>query len=222
MKKYFLLVLSALFLGLWAFGSDYDPRKAPFWGQRTSLFEVLPVDSTDIIMLGNSLTNGGEWHELFNMPNVKNRGISSDIVEGVRLRLDPVIKGQPKKVFLLIGVNDISHALESDSIAGAIIAVADSIVKGSPKTQLYVQSCLPFNLSFGYYKALKDREHQVPEINAILREAAANHGYTFIDLYSSFVGDDGLLRPELTNDGLHLIAPGYLLWRDLLLPYITD
>lgn len=222
MKKLFLLALSSIILAMNAFGSDYDPRKAPFWGQRTSLFEVLPVDSIDIVMLGNSLTNGGEWHELFNMPNIKNRGISSDIVEGVRLRLDPVVNGHPKKIFLLIGVNDISHALESDSIAGAIIDVADTIVKASPNTKLYVQSCLPFNLSFGYYKALKDREHQVPEINTILRDAAAEHGYTFIDLYSSFVGEDGLLRPELTNDGLHLIAPGYLLWRDILLPYIQE
>jgi len=222
MKRFIFLAISAIIVNLCATAADYDPRKAPFWGQRSSLFDALPVDSTDIIMLGNSLTNGGEWHELFNMPNVKNRGISSDIVEGVRLRLGSVVKGQPKKIFLLIGVNDISHALESDSIAGAIIALADSILKESPRTKLYVQSCLPFNLSFGYYKALKDREHQVPEINAILRNAANDHGYTFIDLYSSFAGDDGLLRPELTNDGLHLIAPGYLLWRDLLLPYVKE
>lgn len=222
MKNLLFTAILALLLGFNAFGSDYDPRKAPFWGQRTSLFEALPVDSTDIVMLGNSLTNGCEWHELFDMPNVKNRGISSDIVEGVRLRLGPVVKGSPKKIFLMIGVNDISHALSSDSIAGAIVAVADSIVKASPRTRLYVQSCLPFNLSFGYYKALKDREHQVPEINAVLRDAAKEHGYTFVDLYSSFVGEDGLLRPELTNDGLHLIAPGYMLWRELLLPYIKE
>ena len=30
-------------------------------------------------MLGNSLTNGGEWHELLGNPKVVNRGISSDI-----------------------------------------------------------------------------------------------------------------------------------------------
>ncbi len=222
MKKFSLAALCALLCSICALAADYDPRTAPFWGQRTSIFEALPVDSTDIVMLGNSLTNGCEWHELFNMPNVKNRGISSDIVEGVRLRLGPVVNGHPKKIFLMIGVNDISHALSSDSIARAIIAVADSIVKATPQTQLYVQSCLPFNLSFGYYKALTGREHQVPEINAILRDAAPQHGYQYVDLYSQFVGDDGLLRPELTNDGLHLIAPGYLLWRDILTPYIRQ
>lgn len=222
MNKYLVAVLVALCFALNIRANDYDPRKAPFWGQRSSLFEALAVDYTDIIMLGNSLTNGGEWHELFGMPNVKNRGISSDIVEGVRLRLDPIVNGHPKKIFLLIGVNDISHALESDSIAGAILDVARTIRTSSPQTQLYVQSCLPFNLSFGYYKALTGREHQVPEINAILQEAAPEVGYTYIDLFSSFVGDDGLLRPELTNDGLHLIAPGYLLWRDILLPYIQE
>ena len=48
-----------------------------FYYQRSTLFDVLPVNPSDIIMLGNSLTNGGEWHELLGMPNVKNRGISS-------------------------------------------------------------------------------------------------------------------------------------------------
>lgn len=222
MKKLYLLALGAMMTALCAFAADYDPRTAPFWGQRASLFEALPVDSADIVMLGNSLTNGCEWHELLGMPNVKNRGISSDIVEGVRLRLDPVVNGHPKKIFLMIGVNDISHALSSDSIADAIISVADSIVAASPQTRLYVQSCLPFNLTFGYYKALTGREHQVPEINAILRDAAPEHGYEYVDLYSQFVGDDGLLRPELTNDGLHLIAPGYMLWRDIITPYIRE
>ena len=222
MKKILIAAIFATLLAVSALAADYDPRTAPFWGQRTSIFEALPVDSTDVVMLGNSLTNGCEWHELLGMPNVKNRGISSDIVEGVRLRLGPVVKGQPKKIFLMIGVNDISHALSSDSIAGAIIAVADSIRQASPRTQLYVQSCLPFNLSFGYYKALTGRERQVPEINAILRDAAPDHGYEYVDLYSLFAGDDGLLRPELTNDGLHLLAPGYMLWRDIITPYLRD
>ena len=44
--------------------------------QRRSLFEKLPVTSKDIVFLGNSITDGGEWNELLANPRVKNRGIS--------------------------------------------------------------------------------------------------------------------------------------------------
>lgn len=53
--------------------------------QRASLFEALGVDSTNIVFLGNSLTHGCEWHELLGMPNVVNRGINGDIIEGLSL-----------------------------------------------------------------------------------------------------------------------------------------
>ena len=46
--------------------------------QRRSLFEKLPVTSKDIVFLGNSITDGGEWNELLANPRVKNRGISGD------------------------------------------------------------------------------------------------------------------------------------------------
>ena len=46
------------------------------------VFDSLGVDSADIVFLGNSLTNGGEWDELLGMPNAVNRGISGDTTEG--------------------------------------------------------------------------------------------------------------------------------------------
>ena len=30
------------------------------------------------------------------------------------------------------------------------------------------------------------------------------------------------MNPEYSNDGLHLLGKGYLLWRQLLLPYIHE
>ena len=50
-----------------------------YWDQKTSLFDVLPVTSDDIVFLGNSITDGGEFAELFDMPNIKSRGTRSDI-----------------------------------------------------------------------------------------------------------------------------------------------
>ena len=128
-----------------------------FYYQRSTLFDVLPVNPSDIIMLGNSLTNGGEWHELLGMPNVKNRGISSDVIDGVKMRLRPLVKGQPAKIFLMIGVNDISHDLTADSIATSIGELVHRIRTQSPATKLYLQSLLPVNQSFGRFRKLTAR-----------------------------------------------------------------
>ena len=69
-------------------------------------------------------------------------------------RLHQILLGQPAKLFLLIGVNDVSHDLTADSIAGMIRMTVERIRKESPDTRLYLQSLLPINESFGRYKRL--------------------------------------------------------------------
>ena len=192
-----------------------------FYYQRATLFDVLPVSSEDIIFLGNSLTNGCEWHELFNNAHVKNRGISSDVIQGVYDRLNPVIKGKPRKIFLMIGVNDISHDLSVDSIVDSIDKIVRKIRKETPNTQLYVQSLLPTNDDFGRYKKVMGKQQVILDINERLKSAASGNGYTYIDLYSHFVmKNKKKMNPDFTNDGLHLLGPAYLVWKEVLLPYM--
>lgn len=198
------------------------PRFTPptYHSQRSTLFEVLPADTTDIIMLGNSITDGGEWSELFGDLRVKNRGISGDITEGVLSRLSSIVKGRPAKVFMLIGINDLSRGYTPDSITARIFRIVDTIRTGSPRTQVYVQSILPLNPSFNKFQDHMPHAAEVPVINARLASEADARGYTFIDLYPAFVNSEGLLDPAYTNDGLHLLGAGYLRWRDLISPYI--
>ena len=92
MKRIVLLLLGLL-LALPQFAQER--KYSTFYEQRATLFEELPVTSKDIIFLGNSITNGCEWAELFQNKNVKNRGISGDICMGVYDRLDPIVKGKP-------------------------------------------------------------------------------------------------------------------------------
>jgi len=71
-------------------------------------FRSYPNSKKDIIFLGNSITAGAEWSELLQNQHARNRGISGDITFGVLERLDEVTEGKPAKVFILIGINDIS------------------------------------------------------------------------------------------------------------------
>ncbi|MDE7376486.1 MAG: hypothetical protein K2N16_06530 [Muribaculaceae bacterium] len=222
-KKLAMLALAAASLSAChAQSQTTTPPYGVFYYQRATLFDALPVDSTDIIMLGNSLTNGCEWHELLGMPNVKNRGITSDVIAGISDRLPALVNGQPAKIFLLIGVNDISHNLPVADIAAEYATLIDKIREQMPNTKLYVQSCLPVNISFGKYAGMADKEDEIVDLNTALKAMADEKGYTYIDLWSAFADQDGHMRRELTNDGLHLLGQGYLVWRDCILPYINE
>lgn len=90
-----------------------ERKHTTFFDQRATLFEVLPTSKKDIIFLGNSITNGGEWAELLDNPHVKNRGISGDRADTMLDRLHVITKGKPAKIFLLIGINDLAAAAAS-------------------------------------------------------------------------------------------------------------
>ncbi len=190
--------------------------------QRASLFDTLGTNQNSIVMLGNSLTHGCEWHELLGNPNVVNRGINGDIAEGIDLRLDGILRGHPAKIFLLCGVNDVSHDLSADSIASAVEAIVGRIKRESPTTKVYLQSLLPINNSFGRYKRIFGKEQTIRDINTLLEAYAAKNDITWINLYPAFADEKGNLRSDLTNDGLHLLGPGYIIWREILLPYINE
>ncbi len=192
----------------------------PYYARRATLFAELPIGKKDIVMLGNSLTDGGEFHELLGNSHIKNRGIVGDIIQGLIDRIDPIIKGQPKKLFIMCGVNDISHDVSADSIARAMERLILIVKQGSPRTKVYLQSLLPFNNDVREWKLLKGRDHIVVEANALLEQVARRHGVTWINLYPLFADDQGRLRADLTNDGLHLMGKGYLIWRDALAPHL--
>lgn len=226
MKRNFIALVLCATVGLGAFFARGQavttPKYTEFYYQRASLFDVLPVDSTNIVMLGNSLTNGAEWHELFNNPKVVNRGITGDTAQGILDRLEAVTSGQPAKIFLLTGANDISHHLTADSIATAIAELVQAIRTRCPRTKIYVQSILPINNSFGRYKNMIDKESVVTDVNALLQPKVEEMGVKWLNVNPLFADEDGNLRKDYTNDGLHLLGPAYLVWRDFLLPYINE
>lgn len=212
----------AVAIGASAQDAPVKPKYGELYYQRASLFELLPVDSTTIVFLGNSLTHGCEWHELLGKPNVVNRGINGDIVEGIRERIAPVVSGHPAKIFLMCGANDVSHDLSADSIATAAADLIAYIRQETPDTKVYMQSMLPINNSFGRYKLMAGKEQTIRDINTLLRPKAEALGATWIEIHSALTDDEGNLRREYTNDGLHLLGPAYLIWRDIVLPYVEE
>ncbi|MDE7438369.1 MAG: hypothetical protein K2M93_07780 [Muribaculaceae bacterium] len=216
MIKRFLLILSLCAGTMTAVHAD------KYWEQRVSLFNQLPVTENDIIFLGNSITDGGNFEELFGREDVKNRGIRSDAIPGVMKRLDQVTKGHPRKIFLLIGINDVSHGLTADQLAERYEKLVKEIAARSPQTKLYLQSVMPINNSFKVYKSLTGKEKTVVEFNARIKRIAEENGLTYIDLWPALADSAGNMKKNLTNDGLHLTGEGYRAWTELLRPYLDE
>lgn len=219
MKKLILTLCSMMALSLSAQQNNYTT----YWNQRASLFEVLPLCSNDIVFIGNSITDGAEWFELLNNPHIKNRGISGDISMGIYDRLEPIIKGKPEKVFLLIGINDLARGISVDSVATNVARIIDRLQAETPATKIYLQSVLPVTDEKNMFTNHTARREDIVPLNIRYRQIAADKNITYIDLYSGFIDPaTGKMNLAYSNDGLHLLGAGYLKWVDIVKPYVEE
>lgn len=210
---YLLLILAVLPNGLSA-QSKYNY-------QRRALFELLGVSSRSIVFLGDSITDGGEWSELFGNAACLNRGISGDRSDWMLERIDAVAAGRPRKIFMMIGINDLAQGRTPDQIASAVRQIVARVRELSPRTRIYIQSVLPVNgKSFDSFRGHYAHAAEIPATNALLKTLCQEEQVTWIDLYTAMADDEGNLRAEYTNDGLHLLGAGYVVWKKQIEAYV--
>lgn len=183
--------------------------------QRVDFFNAHPTKPGDIVFLGDSLTAGANWNELFPGLPVCNRGINADLTTGALARMDCITVGKPAAIFILIGTNDLPwYAHRHDElILGTYAEILEKIKKDTPKTKVFVQSILP--RARGY-------SQRIQKLNAELKTIAESMDYSFIDLFSSMANSKGELKSEFNNDHLHLLAGGYARWVEIITPYIKS
>lgn len=181
---------------------------------KVGLFERLPVGPDDVLFVGDSLTEGGPWHELLQDARCKNRGIGGDTTAGLLARVGPLLAARPAQVFLMAGVNDLLQKVPVETVAAnhqAMLALVQA------PTRVVLQGCLPLDpVTLG-----EGDNGVIRELNERLRAIAETHGATFVDLYPLFERD-GRLAAELSSDGLHLNGQGYMVWRDAIRPLLTS
>lgn len=210
MKRLLLLAAALLVAGAAFAQGEYH-------FQRRSLFDVLPLHSSDIVFVGNSITDGCEWAELFQNRHVKNRGISGDRSDWLLGRLDSILTAHPKKLFLMIGTNDLAAGRTPDEIVRDVERLIDRFQRESKWTKIYVQSILPVNgEGFTKYHSHYEHAHLIVPTNKRLEALCHQKGVTYLDVWGALADDEGRLDRRYTNDGLHLMGAGYLVWRDAI------
>ncbi len=189
--------------------------------ERIKEFKNAPLKTGDIVFIGDSNTEYAKY--LFSKlddPKVKNRGISGDVTDGVLKRLDEITYFKPKKVFILIGTNDLFNLCYQkqipsvEYIAKNIFKIAEIIHNKSPETKVYLQTILP--------NADTIINDQINKANEIIKSHAKEKIYELIDLNASFMDEAGSMKKELTYDGTHLNKAGYAVWVTLIKPFIQS
>jgi lysophospholipase L1-like esterase len=214
-----LIFFSTLFSGLFAQESNQNFHNY-FYDQRRSFFEAMPIVTNETILLGDSITNCANWEELLSNKKVINRGISGDITLGVLDRIDEIVRRKPAKIFILIGINDIAQKIDPKIILENYQKIISKISSESPKTKIYIQSILPTNDAYDTFKNHQGKMDIIKQVNLDLAALAQKNNLFFLNLYPEFLDNEGKLDSRYTNDGLHLLGSGYLMWASILKKYI--
>ncbi|WP_165503612.1 GDSL-type esterase/lipase family protein [Pedobacter hiemivivus] len=186
----------------------------PYYLQRMEYFKKMPHVKNEIVFLGNSITERGEWQEILSDSKypIVNRGIGGDNSFGILARMDEVLTTKPKAIFLMDGINDLFRKLPYDVSINNYKRIIRMIKAKSPKTKIYIESALPINEEMTKEPYTKGRNVMVPVLNAKIKQLAKEEKVTYIDIVPLFQDEKGNLKKEVTMDGVHLKASAYIDW----------
>lgn len=173
-----------------------------------------------VIFLGDSITDYWKLADYFPGKRYINRGIDGQTTSQmlVRFRQD-VIDLHPELLVILAGTNDVAGVtgrardedIEANYATMAELARLHSI-------RVVFASLLPVNNTSSEDAkesfALRPRERLLA-INRWLRDYCVTNGLVYLDYYTALVDDKGMLKKELSDDGLHPNAAGYKLMAPL-------
>jgi lysophospholipase L1-like esterase len=134
----------------------------------------------------------------------------------VLARLQAVANAQPRKLFLLIGINDLCRGLPKEVIINNYHRIISYLTSNTPKTKIYVESVLPLYEPMTKEAYLKNKKDSILQLNEGIKQVAEQYHVTYINLHELFADANGDLKKELTLDGIHLRPAAYVMWIDFL------
>lgn len=177
----------------------------PFRRHRYDGFKTHKLTSENIVFLGNSITNMHEWWEAFGNANIVNRGVNGAETPIMLEHLEATLAGRPKKIFFMMGTNDLGTRGMNDPafVAKSVRTALKRCKNESPETEVYFQSILPCTTN-----GVKDVKH-IPITNDSIKKLCQEYGATYIDLYDDLTD---IANRKISYDGTHLTMSGYRTW----------
>ena len=166
-----------------------------------------------VVFIGDSITDYWKLADYFPGKPYINRGIDGQSTPQmlVRFRQD-VIELHPAVLVVLAGTNDVAGVtgptrnedIEANYASMAELARAHHI-------RVVFASLLPVNNYTDDAKesfALRPCE-RILALNTWLRDYCAKNGLVYLDYFSAMIDDKGMLKRNLSDEGLHPNASGY-------------
>lgn len=162
-------------------------------------------DKDQVVLIGDSITYRNNWEQIFEGKLI-NRGVDGDTTDDVLRRIQ---RSRPKKVFIMIGINDFYKGKSVDYVFNNYKKILNYYEKQN--IPVVIQSTL-----FIYdIPKLKQINKNVKELNAKLENYATKNSLKFIDLNKILAPSESLLA-IYTNDGLHLKKAAYQIWQKII------
>jgi lysophospholipase L1-like esterase len=166
-----------------------------------------------VVFFGDSITDIWKLSEYFPSKPYINRGIGGQTTPQMLVRFhEDVIDLKPKVVVVLAGTNDIAgntgpmslQDIEANYTTLAELARLHGI-------RIVFASVLPVH---NYTPQAQDFFAQRPsekilELNRWLKAYCTANGYVYLNYFSAMVDEKGMLKKDLSDDGLHPNAAGY-------------
>lgn len=186
---------------------------------------ALGQNANRVVFLGDSITYQWDLWESFHNANYVNRGIRGQTTGDmlVRFRQD-VINLHPKTVVILAGINDIGeHNVDGDLDQRHKLGNIESNIQTMAElAELHgirpvFLSVIPVHF---YARGDEFLSKLIPpalvtEHNKWLKSFCELNHYQYIDVYSAMLDDRGMLRRELSEDGIHPNSKGYKVMADV-------
>ena len=191
----------------------------------TNPYEVKFDANDNFLFLGDSITELYPLEEYYDNLPVVNSGISgnktTDILNNMKTR---VYQYNPTKVFLLIGTNDLNSTDEDivDVTFDNIKKIVNEIKENRSDATIYVESVYPVNSVIENNVVTNRTNKKVKELNKKLSNYCDEESCEYINLYDDLIDEEGNLKTEYTEDGLHLNSLGYVVITRELLPYLNE
>ena len=197
----------------------------PFRNHRYDSFKVLAPDSESIVFIGNSITDMHCWPEVFKNSNgdylpIVNRGNSGTYSTEQSNNLESYLKNKPKKVFMMIGTNDIATSgglnFSGEQVLAYVKSIVERIHARSPQTKVYLYSIL--NNTTG--NRVEATWLHTNEIVKNYVDTMNVDWLTYINLYDKLTGiaQGGVW----SYDKLHLTAASYQIWCETICQYLQE
>jgi len=166
-----------------------------------------------VVFLGDSITDGWRLNEYFSGKAYVNRGISGQITSQMlgRMKAD-VIDLKPAAVIILAGTNDLGRGITLTTIEDNLTMIADLATAHHIKP--IFSSILPVSdyhkdQDPDYERTKLRRPAAIREVNSWLESFCKQREYTYCNYFPAVVDDQGFIKADFANDGLHPNAAGY-------------